>query len=91
MLSNRWAHQPAASSSSPTCFLQHEIALTSMRMTLGMDLGSEELNAKYGPGLSLVGGFHNEPTAVPLPLPIVLFASGLGLLGVVARRNKSCV
>jgi hypothetical protein len=65
-----------------------ETALTSMRMTLGMDLGSEP-NAKYGPGLSLVGGFHNEPTAVPLPLPIVLFASGLGLLGAVARRNKS--
>ena len=62
-------------------------ALTSMRLTLGSDLGSSA--APYGPGLSLVGGFHNEPTVVPLPLPIVLFASGLGLLGVIARRNQS--
>ena len=64
-----------------------ETALTSMRLTLGSDLGSSA--AAYGPGLSLVGGFHNEPTVVPLPLPIVLFASGLGLLGVVARKNRS--
>ena len=64
-----------------------ETALTSMRLTLGMDLGSPD--AVYGPGLSLVGGFHNEPTVIPLPLPIVLFVSGLGLLGVVARKNRA--
>lgn len=37
---------------------------------------------------SLVGAYHREPAAVvPIPLPIVLFSSGLALLGFVARRT----
>jgi|GEM_PF-5160260 len=37
---------------------------------------------------SLVGAHHLQPAAVvPLPLPIVLFGSGLALLGFVARRR----
>jgi len=35
--------------------------------------------------LSLVGGFYTTP--VPLPLPIILFASGLGVLSMFARRK----
>ena len=38
------------------------------------------------PALSLVGGIHTQ--AVPLPLPIVLFGSGLALLGYVGRRKR---
>ena len=41
------------------------------------------------PGLSLVGGFHTQAmSAVPLPLPALLFVSGLGLLGAVSRKRK---
>lgn len=43
-----------------------------------------------GPGssnFSLAGGFHNTATVVPLPLPIVLFSSGLALLGWIGRRK----
>jgi hypothetical protein len=43
------------------------------------------------PFFSLAGGFHTEAsiTAVPLPLPIILFSSGLALLGWVGRRKSS--
>jgi hypothetical protein len=54
-----------------------------IRVMLGMDYGSEM--APYGPGLGLVGGFH---AAVPLPLPIVLFGSGLAFLGFIGRRKQ---
>ncbi len=37
--------------------------------------------------LSLVGAFNTtQPVVVPLPLPILLMASGLGVLGLLARR-----
>ena len=39
------------------------------------------------PALAAVGAYH--VTAVPLPLPIILFASGLTLLGWVGRRKHS--
>lgn len=39
------------------------------------------------PALAAVGAYH--VTAVPLPLPIVLFASGLSLLGWIGHRRKS--
>jgi hypothetical protein len=39
--------------------------------------------------LSLVGAHHLQPaTVVPLPLPIVLFGSGLAFLGFVGRRRQ---
>jgi len=38
------------------------------------------------PALAAVGAYH--VTAVPLPLPIVLFASGLTLLGWIGHRKK---
>ena len=38
---------------------------------------------------SLVGGHYLEASAVvPLPLPVILFSSGLALLGLVGRKRK---
>ena len=38
---------------------------------------------------SLVGAYHLQPTAVvPIPLPIILFSSGLVFLGLAGRRKK---
>ena len=37
---------------------------------------------------TLVGANYTDATVVPLPLPIVLFSSGLALLGLIARRKK---
>jgi len=38
---------------------------------------------------SLAGGFHTEATVVPLPLPVMLFSSGLLLLGWVGRKGSA--
>lgn len=37
---------------------------------------------------SLVGALNNTPTVIPLPLPVVLFGSGLAMLGFVARKKR---
>ena len=51
---------------------------------LSLDVG----NSSAAP--SLIGAYHLQPAAVvPLPLPIVLFGSGLALLGFIGRRNRS--
>jgi hypothetical protein len=36
---------------------------------------------------SLVGAYHTQAAVVPLPLPAVLFGSGLALLGLIGRRK----
>lgn len=53
-------------------------------------LGNIHVSLKNA-AFSLAGGFHTGPTiaAVPLPLPAVLFSSGLALLGWVGRRKSS--
>jgi hypothetical protein len=54
--------------------------LGDFRVILGDDLGR--------PAISLIGGFNTEAMVVPLPLPIILFASGLSVLGFFTRRRK---
>jgi hypothetical protein len=63
-----------------------DVALGSIRIWLGEDYnGTDDLKTR--PRFSLAGGFHTEPTVVPLPLPVVLFSSGLALLGWIGRRK----
>lgn len=63
-----------------------DVALGSIRVWLGEDYnGTDGLNTR--PRFSLAGGFHTEATVVPLPLPVVLFSSGLALLGWIGRRK----
>jgi hypothetical protein len=58
-------------------------ALEDFRILLGSD------DALSRPALTMAGGFHTSasPVVVPLPLPIILFASGLGMLGLFARKK----
>lgn len=58
-------------------------ASTTALMELDVLVGKN--NSRNFAPLSMVGGFYTTP--VPLPLPIILFASGLGALGVFARRK----
>jgi hypothetical protein len=37
---------------------------------------------------SLIGAYHTTVSAVPLPLPLFLFSSGLAMLGFITRTNK---
>ena len=68
------------------------------RMDIDLDLygalgqnpiGTLSMDISYKSAVpSLVGAYHLQPSAVvPLPLPIVLFGSGLALLGFIARRR----
>ena len=67
--------------------LAGDVAIGKIRISLG-----ENFNGTGGtrPRFSLAGGFHTEATVVvPLPLPALLFSSGLFLLGWVGRRKSS--
>jgi hypothetical protein len=66
-----------------------DIALGSIRILLGEDFnGINPVNGEpVRPRFSLAGGFHTEATVVPLPLSVVLFSSGLALLGWIGRRK----
>lgn len=56
----------------------------------------DKINLNFGNGFNdaassnfaLAGGFHNT-AVVPLPLPIILFSSGLALLGWMGRRKAA--
>lgn len=64
--------------------------LTDIRIFIG-DEHKDPIDLKR-PLLSHVGAFHTSASEnvapVPLPLPVMLFAAGLGVLGFTARRRK---
>jgi len=59
-------------------------ALGSFRVLFGTD------NSQNLPALTMMGGFYTsqQPATVPLPLPLLLFTSGLAALGLFARKSK---
>jgi len=59
-------------------------AIGSLHITLG-----NGYNGLGSSNFSLAGGFHTSATVVPLPLSIILFSSGLALLGLTGRRKRS--
>ena len=54
--------------------------------TINVLTGASSENPKHYPTITAAGAFN--ATVVPLPLPVVLFSSGLALLGFVGRRKK---
>lgn len=72
-------------------FVADDIQLGLIRVFIG---GPDGIDPVSGASLinaysnvSLVGAYHTETTVVPLPLPVVLFSSGLALLGFIGRRK----
>lgn len=53
----------------------------------GAAIGNLHLTVENS-NFSLAGGFHTQAAVVPLPLPVVLFSSGLALLGWLGCRRK---
>lgn len=53
-------------------------------------IGTLSFDVSHGSAApSLVGAYHLQPAAVvPIPLPIILFTSGLALLGFVGRKSR---
>lgn len=66
--------------------LENNIELGYLRLFIGGDLATDGFG-EYS-NLSLVGAFNTEITQVPLPLPALLFGSGLGLIGLIGRRKS---
>jgi len=62
--------------------LDDNIEIGYIRLTIGGGL-----NLEGDSNFSLVGAYHTDATVVPLPLPAILFSSGLLLLGWVGRRK----
>ena len=58
-----------------------------------LSIGGTEFNGTGGldgySNFSLVGAYHTDATVVPLPLPAILFSSGLLFLGWVGRRKTA--
>ena len=51
------------------------------------DLFTEGLSNPSG-SIEILGNFTVTPTVTPLPATLPLFVSGLGVLGLLARRKK---
>lgn len=64
-----------------------DVALGSIRILLGEDYNGNYDGDIIRPRFSLAGGFHTEATVVPVPMSIVLFGSGLSLLGWIGRKR----
>lgn len=67
-----------------TTALEDNIELGYIRLFIGNDYNGATSFSNF----SLVGAVHTQATVVPLPLPAVLFSSGLALLGWIGRRKK---
>ena len=66
--------------------LEDDIEIGSISLTIGGALNGDSGLAGYS-NFSLAGAYYTDPVVVPLPLPAVLFSSGLLLLGWVGRRK----
>jgi hypothetical protein len=69
--------------------IANDLALGYIRISLGDSFIDYSNDDSTNPRLLVAGGFHTEATVVPLPLPAVLFSSGLALLGWVGRKKLS--
>jgi hypothetical protein len=66
--------------------LADDIELGYIRLFIGGAYNGAGGTSAYS-NISLVGAYHTQATVVPLPLPAVLFSSGLVLLGWMGRRK----
>lgn len=62
-----------------------------IRLWLGNDYNGSVGGETAYPLFSLAGAIHSDAVVVPLPLPAVLFSSGLLLLGWVGRRKNHVI
>lgn len=69
--------------------LDDDIELGYLRLFIGPDFNGVAGGLSAYSNTSLVGAFHTDAVVVPLPLPIILFSSGLALLGWIGRRKKA--
>ena len=67
----------------PAAMLADGIDIDYIRLFIGNDYNGTGLDAYSN--IALAGAYHVTP--VPLPLPIILFASGLSLLGWIGRKK----
>lgn len=70
--------------------IANDIGIDYIRLFIGNDYNGEVNNSTAYPLFSLAGALHtSDVAAVPIPLPIILFASGLSFLGWVGRRKHA--
>lgn len=67
--------------------LADDIELGYIRLFIGGAYNGSTGGTKAYSNISLVGAYHTQAAVVPLPLPAVLFSSGLVLLGWIGRRK----
>ncbi len=69
--------------------LDDDVEIEFIRLFIGGSTfnGSIDVLDSYS-NFTLVGANYTDAMVVPLPLPIVLFSSGLAFLGLIARRKK---
>ena len=79
------------SSTDPTCAGGY--ALSAILFDFGEGFEGTEIGSLHltlgDSNFSLASGFHTQTTVVPVPLSVVLFSSGLALLGWVGRRKAA--
>ena len=68
-------------------YIADDTEISFIRIFLGNDYNGSVGGETAYPLFSLAGAVHSVPAAVPLPLPAILFSSGLLLLGWVGRRK----